>query len=391
MKRWLVGLALAAVLAAGCFPIVLHVDKNGRALIPRPEGIFVLDTRTGDCRLLARPTTGTPVWARWSDDARMVLIALALENRITELVVYDTRSRRTKSVGKYRALACAFWSPEGKAITVGEPDPGGGSCSIAMVNLLNGQKHDLLSRALPMHRWLPGGRLVAFSVTQQHESHDAYYGDVVVVNARTGNLKLVTGAICERSSAIDVTADGKKALLVEWTQAPGFKLSLVDIEAGTKRTLVPQDVISAFWSPDAMHIAYVREVRRKDADKKDKNKDKADADEGDSLIRAGITWFPGQDKKTQLVVADAEGKNEKVVAENVITGTGDVSDQRSVYPSWANDKTILYFASARLYGVGGTSMRLMSVDIDGANRTNCQTGIDAAAAAVAKRPAPRRR
>lgn len=349
-----IGLLLVAVLIAGCFPVLLHVDKRGRVLIPRDDGVFIYDSRKGTTQLLAKVPEGTAAWARWSANGRMALIGAIDESNRAELLVAKIGGRRAKSFGTFDQMACAFWSPEGKAVTVGELT-GQNSCRISMVNLLNGKKRVLLDRSLPMHRWLPGGRIVAFRIEARHADTDAYLGNLVIVSAKTGNMKTLAEAICERSSSIDVDARGQSALLVEWTRFPGFKLTKVNMKKGTKTTLVKQGVISAAWSPDGKHIAVVRH----------KETEKPSGDER----RQGR-------REAELVVTDANGENPKVLAQGIVTETDDPADRRPVYPTWLDKKTILYFTHATVYGLGGRSMQLVRVEIDGSGQTNLQLGID---------------
>jgi hypothetical protein len=351
-------LALVAVLVAGCFPVLLHVDKRGRVLIPREDGVFIYDGRKGTTQLLAKVSEGTAAWARWSVNGRMVLVGAINESNRAELLVAKVGGKKAKSYGKFDQMACAFWSPEGKAVTVGELT-GQNSCRISMVNLINGDKRVLLDRSLPMHRWLPGGRIVAFRIDARHADTDAYLGNLVVVSAKTGDMSTLAEAICERSSSIDVTSRGLFALLVEWTRFPGFKLTKVDMKKGTKTTLIKQGVISAAWSPDGKHIAVVRYK------------------ESDKTLDDDYRRYRRRDpSRVELVVTDADGKNPKVLADGIVTETNSSDDRRPVYPAWLDKKTILYFTRATVYGLRGRSMQLASVKIDGSKQTNLQLGID---------------
>jgi hypothetical protein len=99
----------------------------------------------------------------------------------------------------------------------------------------------------------------------------------------------------------------------------------------------------------------------------------------------------GEESVARLVVTDAQGKNEKTVATEVVTETSSRRDRRPVYPSWANNDTVLYFEMTRVYGVAGTSLRLMSVKADGSERKCLQAVIDEAAAGKkSSSPSPRR-
>jgi len=410
-------LALAAFVA-GCFPILLDVDKTGRVLIPRQEGVFILDAKAERAQLLYKPPAGTCAWARWSPNGKQVLVGVAgakvsrttgpltIETQGTELVVVDVATRRSASAAVVDSATCAFWSPEGKAISVAEPR-GEQACEIFMINLLTNEKRTVISRALPMHRWLPGGKIVAFTVSQESSRGPGiYFGELIIMNVATSDLQLVTSTICDRYAAVDVSPDGKSALLIEWVDKPGYKLSLIDLKSGTKTMLLPQDVMNAFWSPDGKHIAIVKGRGHKDwSDESEeqpakgtKEDEKPASDEQPSEKPKPAEKPPEtpeqveqrlraleQGLTAQLVVTDAAGKNEKVVAENIAVETaGFGEDRRPIYPTWLDANNILYFERARVYGVAGTTLRLMRVSLDGTGRKCLQLAIDEAAAKVAQ-------
>jgi len=400
MKRAGLAAIAALVLGAGCFPVLLDVDKQGRVLIARQEGVFSFDAKTERCQLLCKPSKGTSAWARWSPDGKMVLVGIIHEGEGTELLVYNIATKQSKSVGTFRNISCALWSPESRAISVAEPR-GDAACDLDLVNLATGERKGMLSKALPMHKWLPGGKVVAFTIQQEREEN-AYYGELVVYNAANGDLQLIESMICDRYASVDVSPDGASALLIEWTDKPGYKLSLVDMKARKKTILLTEGVMNAFWSPDGKKIAIVKGMTRDDwwAGRSDQERnrqrpprrpgppgqttpeqeaqppkpDEKPKEDSEELV------MPGEMPPAKLVVTDREGKNEQLVASNVAIETEAGSSARPIYPAWLDVNTILYFEKTRVYGVAGTSLRLMRVGADGTGRRSLQHIIDAAAA-----------
>ena len=69
MRRLVFVLALCGLLV-GCLPIELSVSPDGRVLIPRYEGFFVLDPASGEVHRALDDRYGKPMFAVWSPDGK---------------------------------------------------------------------------------------------------------------------------------------------------------------------------------------------------------------------------------------------------------------------------------------------------------------------------------
>ena len=65
MKRTATVLVTVLALVAGCFPVLLDV-RDGQVLIPRQEGVFSFDLKSGKTVRVAERGQGDPAWACWS-------------------------------------------------------------------------------------------------------------------------------------------------------------------------------------------------------------------------------------------------------------------------------------------------------------------------------------
>lgn len=357
MRRFGLAILAAAMLVAGCFPVLLDVDSRGRVLIPRGEGLFLLETKAGKVQMLTRATAGAPAWARWSADGNLVLLCSTDEGKQSELSVINVKSKQAKSYGTFSAAACALWSPDGKAITVAQRKGDNEHC-LVLVNLVTGERKAVLDRALPMHVWLSGSVILAFRIDRFQAESGICQGNLVAIDLAGGAQKVIAPATCNTLSTLDVDAGRKKVLVTE-IGGGTFSLVAVSLDDGTKTTLVPREVFSAFWSPDGQRIAICRPVGIQG------NTTHARF----SVARRGPQF--------ELAVTDAAGAHAVVVAGDVISRTELTSEGRPVFPTWIDNEHLLYFQQASAYGPAGGAMHLASVKIDGTERTDLQTTIDA--------------
>lgn len=359
MRTRLVALA-ALVLVAGCFPVLLSVDKAGRVLIPRQEGVFSFDLKSGKTELVAKAAKGEPAWARWSPDGTKVLVGeVSQDNSKTSLSIVDMKTRLAKPLADLEATACALWSPDGKSVSAAEVGMGGAKLKVIAVE--SGQAKEVLSGALAMHTWLPDGTLLAVRTKEkkEEENSSAKAGELVVVNPAGGvEAKVVAAVRCEQAALMDVSPDGKWVLAVE-SEAKGesreetaklVKISMVD---GSKKAMAVAGAKAAFWSPDGKRIMIL----------------KGPSESGQANETSGK---PGP----EIVVTDAEGAAAVSVAKGGVLTQSEEMGGPAFFPTWADNETILYFASAKTYGLGGKAVHLVSVKVDGRARKDLQMAID---------------
>jgi Tol biopolymer transport system component len=362
MKRFVPAILAAVVLAAGCFPVLLDIDAQGRLLVPRSEGLFLYDTKTSKAQFLGRAATGTAAWARWSPDGQFVLLCSTDEGKMSDLSVINVKSRQLKSYGTFSGAAAASWSPDGKTILVAQRK-GNNEFALVLVNLTTGERRLALDRALPMHRWISNSAIAAFRIDQLLGEGGRAQGNLVAVNLAGNETKVIAPMTCSILSTMDVDPNGKRLLVTESLEGL-FALVTVNLDDGQKKTLVERDVFSGFWSPDGKHMAIVRVSHS-------------------GMPRA----LPSRSARFELAVADGDGANAVVAANDVIARTEYSPEGRPVFPTWTGNNRLLYFESAGNYGPVGGAMHLVSVKIDGTESTDLQASIEAA---VVEAPKPSR-
>ncbi|MBN2584080.1 MAG: PD40 domain-containing protein [Planctomycetes bacterium] len=354
MKRFVLSLGVLVLLAAGCFPVLLDVDSKGRALVPRDEGVFVIDLKTGQSQLVMRSSpASSPAWARWSPDgkaAMVVSVSKDADNKflLDVVTLADGKRRHVADLG---TVALALWSPDGKKISVVES--GMGDAGLKVIDAATGDKKPLLDPCASSHQWTPDGKIVAFSPNENVGGDKASDGRLLLVDPAGGEPKTIAEARCTTMTVLDLSPDGKQVLIVE-KRDDKEQLALFAVADGTKKTLLPENVKGAFWSPDGKRIAV--------------------------LIKAG----DDDDKGVNLVVTDAEGKQSKELVAGVMENTGETMSSLPVYPTWADKDTILFFRKVSVYGTSGKAMHLFSIKADGGDAKDLQLTVDNGVASALK-------
>jgi Tol biopolymer transport system component len=359
-----------AALAAGCFPVLVDVDRNGRALIPRQEGVFAVDLKSGGkAELITKPIKGLPTWARWSPDGERVLVAEILKDRHqSALFVIDLSSKSAKPLGAFADAACALWSPKSDYVSVTERGKKG--LALVVVKLATGEKKTLLEDVVPAHDWLPDGKLVAFRCGSQVQDSMAHSGEVMVVDPATGQTTSIASAACDHQTVLDADPAGKRVLIVQTGDQGQRKLSVVSLPEGEKKTLVTEGVIAGFWSPDGQRVAVLQSADRERARR-------GVAPGGGRIILSDYV------RSAQLAVCDGEGRDLRVIAPDVALGEEQFYDIPFL-PSWADGATVLYFQRINVYGDAGAALHLMSVRYTGLGREDMQVGIERKLADLSK-------
>jgi TolB protein len=174
---------------------------------------------------------------------------------------------------------------------------------------------------LPMHAghasWSPDGTKIAFLVSDDERS------DIYVMDADGKNVRSL-GDTPEQELYLSWSPDGKK---IAYTAAKNMipNVYVMDTDGNNRRMLIaePGIYLSAEWSPDGKKIAVV------------------------TLDLVG--------GKTNIFVADADGKNLRQLTKNNRKGNH--------FPAWAPDsKTIFFFSLER-----DDSKSLYAIDSDGQN------------------------
>src|ERR1051325_5965051 len=70
----LLGIGLTVVVLVGCLPVEVDVSQDGRLLIPRQEGFFILDSASGKVTPAFQPKGGQAVFARFVPASKQIVV-----------------------------------------------------------------------------------------------------------------------------------------------------------------------------------------------------------------------------------------------------------------------------------------------------------------------------
>jgi Tol biopolymer transport system component len=364
MKKVILLVAAMGFVVAGCFPILLHVNDKGQVLIPRAEGVFSLDAKTGRVARVAK--CDGAAWARWSPDGKTVLLAAKSGNDKTTISVQDASGGAAKKLADFGAVACAFWSRDGKTVSVAEAGMNG--VTLKKIDVATGKVSRLMDGAMASHQWLPDGTVAVIKSLGDVEGSNVKKGQFQVLDPATGKARDVAEILCENDALFDVSPDGKSALVVTASVKKGKqegqvnvirKLVKIDLASGALTEIPVAAPKSGFWSPDGKQMLILKG-------------ESAPAGMGNMIKRSGL----GQATEgPAILVADADGKNMRLVVKGAVTNTGGMPGT-AVYPVWVGNDTVLHFVEKATYGTAAKSLRLVRTSIDGKTSTDLQYAIE---------------
>ncbi|NIA16259.1 MAG: hypothetical protein GWP08_19525, partial [Nitrospiraceae bacterium] len=181
---------------------------------------------------------------------------------------------------------------------------------------------------------------------------------------------------CETGALFDVSPDGKSALVVTASVKKGpqegqasvtRKLVKIDLASGALAEIPVAEPKSAFWSPDGKQMLILKG-------------ESAPAGMGDMVQRTGLAQAA---EGPAILVADAGGKNMRLVVKGAVTNTGGMPGT-AVYPVWVGNDAILHFVEKATYGTAAKSLRLVRTSIDGKTSTDLQYAIERGVAEAMK-------
>jgi hypothetical protein len=116
--RWIALLGL--ICFAGCFPIELDVNKDGKLLVAREEGFFLFDPTTGKVDKIAGADNGKPVFGRFSPNGKDVLLVSADPAGFNAFNFVETplTGGKGREVFKGENTAYVRYSPDGASLAI---------------------------------------------------------------------------------------------------------------------------------------------------------------------------------------------------------------------------------------------------------------------------------
>ncbi len=354
--------ACAAVLSAacaGCLPVELSVSPQGEFLIPRQEGFVLLDPAKSQVKVLAGAEGGEPAFAVFAPGGGEFLAVRKTGSGFG--VSRMGRDGTGKEIFSGSNLTYARWSPDAKKVsltrvsddqneTVKENLP-----ELIVVDAGGANKKTVLAGCSVIHRWTAdSASILAVQIASKEKEKDRYIGQMVLVGAADGAIKPVCSVVSEKKMFLDLSADGKKALIVAAKVGKaGEKLTAGDessrlfevtLADGSFRQ-VRDEAVYALYSP-----------------------------KGDQVL----VGARGEDGLLTLAVADSAFAKSTTVARDAAKSAGDGPDSVDIYPGWVNDKTVHYLRRRAVFGTQGKNLQLVTVGTDGKGLANLQPVIGSA-------------
>ena len=355
----------AVALFCGCLPIELSVSKDGQILIPRQEGFCSFDPASGVVKKVYVPKSAKPAMGLFAPDAKSILaISEASGGGMGSsfaVAVVSASGGAARELLKASNLTYARWSPDGGKVALTRvadkkkaplkqqlPELIVTSSAVAGRKVLAGNVSKLV-------RWFPDSKSVlSFQIASKNEETDIYSGQLVKIDIASGKAQPLAQVMGDQSVFFDLSPDGKSVL---FTAAESVKIGgklpakakdnetrlfKLDVASGTVAK-VADDAIYAIYSPKGTKVL---------------------------VGQAG-------NNAVSLKVGGPDLKGLKTIANGVIKSAGDGPASSDFYPSWYDEKTILFLTKHAEYGTAGQNLHLISIGADGQGRKDLQNAIGA--------------
>ncbi len=359
-------LVLGLLFLTGCFGIELDVDSKGRLLVTREEGFFTVDPVKKEVKLVKKADAGTePVYSRFSPNGKEILTVTKSDFQTFAFATVDVASGKSTQVLKVDGAAFTRYSPDGKHLFVvaasKNDDPGFMSKvpELHLVSLPGGKPKVIAKKIGTIPRWLPDSKQILVIEANTKIDDDSFAGNLSLLDVATGKLTPKAAILGKREYAMDVSPDGKKAVVtlleagkvgtkLEKNDSTAEALYEVNLSTGETKKLELAPPKYAFYSPNGKSLLM-------------------------ALPSEGFSF-----DTVSLEVADASdvSKRQKIAEAAYPLALG---GEGIVHAGWVNDSQVYYFAQKKVYGIAGKNMQLMLGAVDGKKRQLLQAMIDQAA------------
>ncbi|GEM_PF-2483566 len=368
-------LLIAVFIISGCFPSTVSVAPDGRIALPRGDGIYLINLASGkSSRLYEAEKEKEPSWVQWSPKGNELLYVVKNEIFITS---HDGGNLR--SICKSQStMGFCLWSPDMSMIsftelggfnieTEGAPEKesavekddtnlkGEQLPRLTVLDTKSGKMKWQVPNIFFIHRWMPdSANIVVFHILRKDKESGTYEGEIARLRLSDGKLYPIA-CTTGNESWLDVSPNGESVYFTAQTASLSretlktaekdsqnrlFRFSLKD--GKTDLNDIGRATVF-FASPDSKKLM---------------------------LARQGETG-------TDLVVCDANGGNEKIIASDPAISTTDMSGGK-ILPQWLNNDEILYWRYITVLAPGGKSLTAFVGKADGSKTKNIQSVIDQA-------------
>jgi Tol biopolymer transport system component len=361
------------ILVSGCFPSTASVAPDGRIALPRGEGIYIVDLSSGKASKLYEAEKGKePSWVQWSPKGKELLYVVK-----NEIFITSPDGKNCRSIyHSPSTMGFCLWSPDMTLISMTELDAfrieteenpekaidkdeaglkGEQLPRLTVVDAKTGKVKWQVPNIFFIHRWMPDSTsIIVFHILKKDKDSGSYGGEIARLRISDGKLYPIaytTG----HESWLDVSPNGEAIYFTAQTAAlskDGLKMAEKDSKnklfrlalCGEKATLKESGTASIFFvSPDSRKLLLARQ-----------------GDEG-----------------TELVVCDAGGDSEKVIARDPAITTSEMSGGK-ILPLWLNNDEIMYWRYITVLAPDGKSLIAFLGKADGSKTTKIQNTIDQA-------------
>lgn len=363
LRRLFVVTALLGV-GTACFPVELDV-RDGKLLLVRGEGTYVLDPASGSLTLVRAPDQGPTVFARFSPKGDEVLSVTERKDGFSDFdfLVGPTAGGPTRLVYQAKDAGYVRWSPDGALLAVSQLSPDKNKefdkqmPELVLVPSAGGEAVHVLKDTLGTTRWFKDSkRVLVFHATGKLDGVGKTKGDLVAASGAKGKPPVLATAIVADGFTADLSPDESHVVFPAYAcGAPGAKLPdpafaphlcEVDLTKGTVRSL-EQPADYAFYAPDGQHV----------------------------LVGWGGTSFSSD--VAELAVGDAGLTTFTTIAHDAVK-PGSGTD--AMFPGWISASQAYYFGVKVTWGSSSKAVMLYTIGVDGTGRKNLQPAIEAALA-----------
>ncbi|MDP6545929.1 MAG: hypothetical protein QGH60_18260 [Phycisphaerae bacterium] len=364
----LLSLIAGAALFCGCLPIELSVSKDGQILIPREEGFCSFDPASGAVKKIYVPKSDKPAMGLFAPDAKSILAISESSGggmgSSFSVAVVSRSGGAPRELLKASNLTYARWSPDGSKVALtrvadkkkaplGEQLP-----ELMLASAAAAGSKVLAGNVSKLVRWFPDSKSVlSFQIASKSKDTGLYSGQLVKIDIASGKATALVQVMGGQAVFFDLSPDGKSVLFtaIESMKVGGklpakpknndTKLFKIDVASGAI-VKVADDAIYAIYSPKGTKV---------------------------------LVGQPGNNA-VSLKVGGADLKAFKTIAKGVVKSAGDGPGSADFYPSWFDEKTIVFLSKHAEYGTAGKNLHLISIGADGKGRKDLQNAISAGVA-----------
>jgi hypothetical protein len=353
--------------AAGCLPIDLDVNDKGEMLIPRQEGVFLYEWKTGKMTQLPWTGDGNLALARFAPGNDLLLAARVKEGFLgeTRVELAPIKGGKPRILFKTsRDISAVQLSPDGTQLAVVQhagftedqmPE-------IHHVDVKTAAAKVLMQKAV-LIRWLADSKkMVVFKIDEKVKDTSNYLGQLGTLDPADAKLTPLASACVDSHAFMAVAPDGKNAIFTAFLAGP----------AGAKLDIPKYPTVGVYQ----FDFANAKVSRLDKLDRKIEYARYSPSGKKVLLVAEQKDTFLSE--KRDLIVADTALQDLKTVATNSHMPLVRIGGEDLNFPGWLDEDNLFYFSKISVYGVTGHAIHMNHIGADGKNGRDVQPDIDVA-------------